>query len=71
MGGKLVFYNARAEHNREKNIFQGCAGDPKNCIFDTPFFRKETQKRWKNYDWKRRKDSGPHPKVKKNEHGGR
>jgi hypothetical protein len=26
------------------------AADPKNCIFDTPFFRKETQKRWKNYD---------------------
>ncbi len=50
MGGKLDFYNARAEHFGGKNIFQGCAGDPKNCIFDTPFFRKETKKRWKNYD---------------------
>jgi hypothetical protein len=55
IGGELVFYNDvfyndRVEIYGEKNNFQGCDGDPKNCIFDNPFFRKETQKRWKNYD---------------------
>ncbi len=72
IGGELVFYNDvfyndRVEIYGEKNNFQGCDGDPKNCIFDNPFFRKETQKRWKNYDWKRRKDL---IRKFKNEHGG-
>jgi hypothetical protein len=61
MGGKLDFYNARAEHFGEKRFFKDVLGIRRlvERIFDSPFFRKETPKRLKNHDCLAKKTYGP------------